>query len=110
MAQPKFTISKYVELKNGSWRCGRAAIYSNDKIKPNLCIVGGKEEEHPEGAYYLSHKQRWVLVSTDALEAQRQRNARLDAEEFQRLRGPVQAPSSSMQSTSDRPTLQAAVE
>jgi hypothetical protein len=39
------------------------------KIKPNRCIGGGKEEEHPEGAYYLYHKKQWILVGTDALEA-----------------------------------------
>lgn len=110
MAQSKFTIYKYVKLQNGSWRYCRAAFYSDGKIKLNPCIVGGKEEEHSEGAYYLHHKKQWILVGTDALEAQRQRNARLDAEEFQRLRGTAPAPSSTMQATFDRLTLSAAAE
>jgi hypothetical protein len=110
MAQSKFTIYKYVKLRNGFWRYCRAAFYSNGKIKPNRCIAGGKEEEHPEGAYYLYHKKQWILVGTDALEAQRQRNARLDAEEFQRLRGtaPVQSPN--IVSITSRRTLADAVE
>jgi hypothetical protein len=54
------------------------AFYSNGKIKPNRCIVGGKEEEHPEGSYYLYHKKSWMPVGADALDAQRQRNAQLD--------------------------------
>ncbi len=110
MAQSKFTIYKYVKLKNGSWRYCRTAFYSNGKIKPNRCIAGGKEEDYPEGAYYLYHKKNWTLVGADALEAQRQRNARLDAEEFQRLRGTAPAPSSTMQATFDRLTLSAAAE
>src|SRR6266404_5489682 len=77
MAQSKFTLYKYVKLADSSWRYCRAAFYSNGKIKPNQCIVGGKEEEHPEGAYYLYHKKQWILVGTDALEAQRRRNALL---------------------------------
>jgi len=32
--------------------------------------VGGKEEEHPEGAYYLYHTKQWIGVGADALEAQ----------------------------------------
>ena len=110
MAQSKFTIYKYVKLKNGSWRYCRATFYSNGKIKPNRCIVGGKEEEHPEGAYYLYHKKRWILVGSDAFEAQRQRNARLDADKSQRLRGTAPAPSPTMQPTFDRLTLSAAAE
>ncbi|SRR6266481_4322132 len=94
MAQSKFTIYKYVKFKNGSWRYCKAAFYSNAKIKPNRCIAGGKEEEHPEGAFYLYHKKNWIPVGGDALEAQRRRNARLDEEEFKRLRGtaPMQIP------------------
>src|SRR5712671_4618797 len=87
MAQSKFALYKYIKLAGGCWRYCRAAFYSNGKIKPNRCIVGGKEEEHSEGAYYLYHTKQWIAVGADALEAQRQRNVRLDEEEFKRLRG-----------------------
>ena len=87
MAQSKFAIYKYIKLKNSSWRYCKAAFYSNTKIKPNRCIVGGKEEEHTEGAYFLYHHKNWIPVGVDALEAQRRRNALLDAEEIKRLRG-----------------------
>ena len=95
MAQPKFTLYKYIKLVDGSWRYCKAAFYSNGKIKPNRCIVGGKEEEHPEGAYHLYHKKSWIPVGADALDAQRQRNAQLDHYELNRLRGivPAQSPS-----------------
>jgi hypothetical protein len=94
MAQSKFTLYKYIKLADGSWRYCKAAFYSNGKIKLNRCIIGGKEEEHPEGSYYLYHKKSWMPVGADALEAQRQRNARLDYEELRRLQGtaPVQSP------------------
>jgi hypothetical protein len=35
MAQSKFTICKYVKLKDGSWRDCKAAFYSHAKIKPD---------------------------------------------------------------------------
>jgi len=72
MAQPKSTLYKYIKLADGSSRYCRAAFYSNGKIKPNRCIVGGKEEEHPEGSYYLNHRNKWIAAGIDALEAQRQ--------------------------------------
>jgi hypothetical protein len=94
MAQPKFTLYKYIKLAHGSWRYCKAAFYSNGKIKPNRCIVGGKEEEHLEGSYHLYHKKGWIPVGADALEGQRRRNAQLDHYELNRLRGivPAQSP------------------
>jgi|BogFormECP03_OM2_1039629.scaffolds.fasta_scaffold03430_2 hypothetical protein len=35
MAPSKYTLYNYVELDDGSWRCQKAAVYSNGKIKPN---------------------------------------------------------------------------
>jgi integrase len=94
MAQSKFTLYKYIKLADGSWRYCKAAFYSNGKIKTNRSIVGGNEEEHPEGSYYLYHKKNWIPVGADALDAQRQRNARLDHDEFERLQttATVQSP------------------
>lgn len=100
MAQPKYTLYKYVKFKDGSWHYKKAAFYSNGKIKPNVVIVGkdgkGKpiEETYAEGRYKLNHDGSWIDVGPDALEAQRQRSARLDYEEFRRLQGiaPVQSP------------------
>jgi hypothetical protein len=46
MAQSKFTLYKYIKLEDSSWRYCKAAFYSNGKIKPNRCVVDGKEEEH----------------------------------------------------------------
>jgi hypothetical protein len=52
MAQQKYTIYKYVRLKGG-WRYCPAALYANHTIKADVVIVGGKEEKHAEGNYYL---------------------------------------------------------
>jgi hypothetical protein len=87
MAQSKFTLYKYIKLAHGSWRYCTAAFYSNGKIKPNGCIVGVKEEEHAEGSYHLYHKESWIPVGADALDAQRRRNAQLDNYELKRLSG-----------------------
>jgi len=110
MAQPKFTLYKYITLKDGSWRYCTAAFYSTAKIKPNRCIVGGKQAEHPEGAYYLYHKKNWIPVGADALEARRRRNAQLDDDEFKRILGTAPVPSPTMSQTSSRIPLEVAAE
>jgi len=110
MAQSKFTLYKYIKLAGGCWRYCRAAFYSNGKIKPNRCIVGGKEEEHPEGAYYLYHTKQWIAVGANALEAQRQRNVRLDEEEFKRLRGTAPMPKTTVEPISGKTPLTVAAE
>ena len=51
MAQPKFTLYKYVKLSGGKWRYCRAALYKNHTIKDNT-VVGDKEEVHREGDHY----------------------------------------------------------
>lgn len=116
MAQLKFTLYKYVKLRDGCWRYKRAALYSNGKIKPNVVTVGKDardkdiEETHPEGGYYLYHDGQWIPAGKDALEAQRQRSARLDCEEFRRLRGTALPPSPAIVPITLRPTLADSVE
>lgn len=116
MAQSKFTLYKYIKLEDGAWRYKKAAFYANGKIKPNVVIVGkntqGKliEGLHPEGSYYMSHNGSWLDAGTDALEAQRRRNALLDREEWKRLRGADSLPASALTETADRLTLAAAAE
>lgn len=75
MAQPKYTLYKYVRLKGGSWRYCRAALYANGIVQPDLVLVGGREERHPEGNYYLACGGKWIPAGADALTAQRQQHA-----------------------------------
>jgi integrase/recombinase XerD len=77
MAQPKYTLYKYVRLKGGSWRYRRAALYANRTVKPDLVLVGGKEEKHPEGNYYIYHAGQRISAGPDALAALRQQHALL---------------------------------
>jgi len=39
MGQPKYTIYKYIRLKDGSWRYCRAALYANHTIKADVVMV-----------------------------------------------------------------------
>jgi integrase/recombinase XerD len=89
MAQPKYTIYKYVRLKDGSWRYCRAALYANHTIKPDVVTVAGKEEKHTEGNYYLACAGQWIPAGADALKAQRQRHALLsgNSQEYARYSG-----------------------
>jgi len=89
MAQPKYTIYKYVRLRDGSWRYCRAALYANHTVKPDVVNLGGKEEKHPEGNYYLACAGQWIPAGPDALKAQRQRHALLsgNSQEYERYSG-----------------------
>jgi hypothetical protein len=79
MGQPKYTIYKYVRLKDATWRYCRAALYANHTIKADVVIVGHREEKHSEGNYYLASGGQWIPAGADALAAQRQRHALLSA-------------------------------
>jgi hypothetical protein len=49
----KLSIYKYVRTGKG-WRYCKAAFHPNGKIKPNVVVVEGREEKHPEGSYFLN--------------------------------------------------------
>ena len=61
------------------------AVYSNGKIKPNIIIIyKGREQEHPDGTYYVNQCGKWVNAGQDAPEAQRFRARLLDRMECER--------------------------
>lgn len=82
----KLSIYKYVRTGKG-WRYCKAAFHPNGKIKPNVVIVGGIEEKHSDGRYFLNFNNQWIDVGEDALEAQRKRLLRLNQTEYERLSG-----------------------
>ncbi|MHB8485213.1 MAG: tyrosine-type recombinase/integrase [Candidatus Acidiferrales bacterium] len=82
----KLSIYKYVRTDKG-WRYCKAAFHPNGKIKPNVVVVGGVEEKHTEGRYFLNFNNHWIDVGEDALEAQRKRLLRLNQMEYERLSG-----------------------
>ena len=72
MAQPKFTLYKHIKV-SGKWRYFRAALSTNNKVKPHVMLVGGKEEKYEDGRYCVRHKNQWIDVGNDPAEALRQR-------------------------------------
>jgi len=89
MGQCKFTLYKDIKIGRG-WQKAKAAFYSNGKIKPNVIIYKGKEQEHPEGGYYVNDRGKWIFAGKDALDAQRFRAQLLDRHELARLKGEPQ--------------------
>ena len=61
MGLARFSIYKCVKTDRG-WGYCPPAISSNNKLKPNVVIVGGKDETHPEGAYFLNVDGQWEKV------------------------------------------------
>jgi hypothetical protein len=45
-------LTKRVKTKNGLRYC-TVVLAADGRIKPNYVLVDGKQEAHPEGAYYL---------------------------------------------------------
>ena len=50
-------LTKRVETPHG-WRYCRVVLSANGRVKPDVVIVNGREERHPEGAYYLEWRER----------------------------------------------------
>jgi integrase len=107
MGLQKYSLYKYVKLARG-WRYCKPALASNNKIKPNVVIVDGKEETHTEGSYYLNSSGNWVLAGKSAAEAQEERARRLARQEYRRIMG--KEPSPEPRAEDRREPLQGAVE
>lgn len=57
----KVNLTKYVATE--AWlRYCPAVITQNGRIKQDIVVVNGKEERHPEGAYYLDWRTNGVRV------------------------------------------------
>jgi len=52
MANREVNLTKRVQTPQG-WRYCRVLLSANGRVKPDAVIVSGKQERHPEGAYYL---------------------------------------------------------
>ncbi len=61
MRKVKVNLTKYVATEAGLRYCP-AVITSNGRIKQDIVLVSGKEERHPEGAYYLDWRRNGVRV------------------------------------------------
>jgi len=49
-------LTKRVETPHGTRYC-RVLLSANGRVKPDVVIVNGREERHPEGAYYLEWRE-----------------------------------------------------
>jgi hypothetical protein len=56
MANKRVSIYKVVKV-DGKWRYAKP-VEKNGKVVPDLVIVDGKPEQHPEGSYYISFYER----------------------------------------------------
>jgi len=49
-------VTKRVQTNNGLRYCP-VVLSANGRIKPDAVLVNGKQEHHPEGAYYLEWRE-----------------------------------------------------
>jgi integrase len=56
MANREVNLTKRVQTPHG-WRYCRVLLSANGRVKPDVVVVNGKEERHPEGAYYLEWRE-----------------------------------------------------
>lgn len=72
MANREVNLTKRVRTPQGTRYC-RVVLSGNGRVKPDVVIVDGHEERHPEGAYYLEWyegtKRIRLSVGKDAQDA-----------------------------------------
>ena len=65
-------VTKRIDTADGKRYCP-VVVAANGRIKPDWVMVNGRQEKHPEGAYYLdwneSGKRKRVSVGKDAAAA-----------------------------------------
>src|ERR1039457_855514 len=78
-------LTKRVQTANGMRYCP-VAESANGRVKPDVVLLNGKEERHPEGAYYLEWRDGSKRVrlsvgrdSADASARRQRKEAELDA-------------------------------
>jgi integrase/recombinase XerD len=49
-------LTKRIETPHG-WRYCRVVLSANGRVKPDVVLLNGKEERHPEGAFYLEWRE-----------------------------------------------------
>ncbi|MGA7924541.1 MAG: tyrosine-type recombinase/integrase, partial [Candidatus Sulfotelmatobacter sp.] len=76
MANREVNLTKRAQTPHG-WRYCRVLLSANGRIKPDAVFVNGKEERHPEGAYYLEwregSKRARLSVGKDSADASARR-------------------------------------
>ena len=72
MANRQVNLTKRVQTPHGTRYCP-VVLSANGRVKPEVVVVNGEEERHPEGAYYLEwrdgSKRIRLSVGKDAQDA-----------------------------------------
>jgi hypothetical protein len=53
-------VTKRIQTRKGPRYCP-VVLSANGRIKPDVVLVGDREERHPEGAYYIPGTRESVL-------------------------------------------------
>ena len=56
MANREVNLTKRIQTMQG-WRYCPVALSANGRVKPDVVLINGEEEKHPEGAYYLEWRE-----------------------------------------------------
>jgi hypothetical protein len=88
MGLATYSIYKYVRTTKG-WRYCKPIYGRNKKLKPDTVLLDGREEVHPEGAYYLSVDGQWEKCGRSAAEAQAEQTRRLARQRYTRETGEI---------------------
>ena len=56
MANREVNLTKRINTPGGMRYCP-VVLSANGRVKPDVVFVNGKEERHPEGAYYLEWRE-----------------------------------------------------
>jgi len=56
MANRQVNLTKRVQTPHGMRYCA-VVLSANGRVKPDFVVVNGREEKHPEGAYYLEWRE-----------------------------------------------------
>ena len=56
MANREVNLTKRVQTSKGLRYCP-VVLSANGRVKPDLVILNGQQERHPEGAYYLEWRE-----------------------------------------------------
>jgi integrase/recombinase XerD len=77
MANRQCNLTKRIRLQDNSTRFAPVVLSGNGRVKPDVVLVNGKQERHPEGAYYIEwyegKKRIRLSVGTDATDANNRR-------------------------------------
>lgn len=85
MANREVNLTKRVQTAQG-WRYCPVALSANGRVKPDVVVVAGQQEKHPEGAYYIEWREglKRIRISVgknaaDAAAARQRKEAELNA-------------------------------